>query len=408
MRHFFFAFLLLALTTSESFAQRPWILASNPSVGSAPQLSTAANLLHIFDEQLATSLDQGKTWDSVEIVESHVRAMGDFFGNVTLCVSQKDDTSPAHVYFTTTGTSWTPSDTLNLGKAVVSVGAVGQVFFLSTREGMMYARGVEIDSMPIQTAPNTEIVDVVINEDVMAATTSTGIYLSTDMGMSWQSTNPPGTDNSSLNAFNLVLHRDGVLCPTPNGVYLYSLDDQAWQPVGVWEGFPVPPRVVSVTAKDRWILALTRTSENRHQMYRLESGDSVWIETGYEVPGDEPFVTKNMFVIDAGWAVLRQASPLDADSNGVYIYNLNDFTSVEEDRLNALVSIRNTQNGISITHPWQSASVTLVDLQGRHVMSNQRISAGTETLQLAPYIKGVLGVVVQGPTGITVRRVILR
>lgn len=408
MRHFFFALILLSALSTNSMAQRPWTLSSNPSVGSTPQLSTAAKLLHIFDLQLATSLDQGKTWDTVGTVPGNVRALGDFFGTVTLAVSQVEDTSPAYVYFTTNGTSWTPSDTLNLGKNVVSVGAVGQVFFLSTQEGMMYARGVEIDSMPIQTDPNTAIVDVVINDDLMAATTSTGIYLSTDMGSSWAKSNPPGTDNNSLIAFNLVFSRNGLLCPTQSGVYLYSLSNKSWSAVGVWEGFPLPPNVVSVAARDRRILALTRTSENRHQMYRLESGDSVWIETGYEVPVDEPFVSKNMFVIDAGWAVLYQASPLDADSNGVYIYNLNDFTSVEEDRFDSQIKVQNVSSGLSITHLWSDVVVSIVDLRGQSIVPPTTITSGTNILQLAPYQTGVLGVIIRSPEGYVARRMILR
>ena len=129
--------------------------------------------------------------------------------------------------------------------------------------------------------------------------------------------------------------RSGTLyAATTSGVLEYDADAETWSAVGTWFDFPsLAPSIRAIAADASRIIAFAELNTGRLQLYRLETGDTAWVVTGYELPMDEPMTGRDPLVIDAGWAVTYQTSSVDPDSTGLYRYNLNDFTSVQEDLL---------------------------------------------------------------------------
>lgn len=153
---------------------------------------------------------------------------------------------------------------------------------------------------------------------------------------------------------------------------------------------------------------MVRTSENRHQLYRLEATDTAWIPTGYEIPMDEPSADLQSLIIDAGWALTYQSSSAEPDSTGLYAYNLNDYTDVAEANTTADVRITTTREGITISSEEEGLlRVDVVSLDGRLLYSCETI-APYASIPLPSSVGGVCGIVVHTALGKVARTVILR
>ena len=92
----------------------------------------------------------------------------------------------------------------------------------------------------------------------------------------------------------------------------------------------------------------------------------------------------------------------------MYRYNLNDFTGVKEDVLQAGVSVRLVESGLVVDHEFfEGGSLELYDVTGCRLLSTP-LGASPYRATLPESIRGILAVVIRGADGSTARTVILR
>ncbi len=389
-------------------AQRPWIRSASPQVGIPPRLEIAANSTMAFSAGLASSIDQGINWTPHNIVAQDVRGVTDYFSNVTISVSQSAAGDSAIVYFTQGGTSWSFSEKLDVGdREVVDVDAKGQTFYVVTASGWVLARSTSIDELSIPLSAGDRVVDLEASKDLFAVRTEGALLLSTDDGLTWSPSDPLNGESGEIRD---ILFRSGTLyAATTSGVMRYDAGATTWSSVGTWFDFPVEsPSIRAIAADASRIIAFVELNTGRLQLYRLETGDTAWVVTGYQLPMDEPQTGRDALVIDAGWAVTYHTSEAEPDSTGLYRYNLNDFTSVQEHLLSPDVSIRTTTSGLEITHPWSTgAEVRLTDLTGREVLRGS-IGPSPAQIRLPENLRGPYGLLVIEASGAVARTLILR
>ena len=398
--------LVFLLASIGSMAQRPWIRSASPDVGTPPRLEVAANSIIAFDANLAGSIDQGLNWTYHNNVDRDVRGVTDYFGNVTISVSQTARGDSASIYFTQGGTTWSFSEKLDVGdREVVDLDAKGQTFYVVTSNGTIFARRTGIDELTVPLQAGDRLIDLEISQSLFAMRTEQGLYLSTDDGTTWTMTDPFSGAGGEVR--DIAFRSGNLIAGTTAGVLRYA--NGAWTSVGTWEDFPIAaPSIRAIAADASRIIAFAELDTDRLQLYRLETGDTAWIVTGYEFPMDQPTSGRDPLVIDAGWAVTYQTSTVDADSTGLYRYNLNDFTGVKEDLLIADVHVRTTVDGLVIDHPWsEGGSVSLVDLTGREVL-HEPLGSAPYTLSLPASLRGTFGVVLRSASGTIARTLILR
>jgi hypothetical protein len=170
---------LTTASTPALYAQRPWQRATTPPVGAAPALHLAANALIAVDDSMATSIDVGLSWQGVAGVPAHQRGVTDFFGNVTICAAQAAPGDSVEIWFTQGGSSWTYSEDLYVSTGtVVDLAAVGQVFYITMDDGTVLARGRSIGTFTAPVTSGERVVDMGMSATIMAALTTSGLYLS--------------------------------------------------------------------------------------------------------------------------------------------------------------------------------------------------------------------------------------
>jgi len=408
MRTLLTGLLLLLSTTTGSMAQRPWIRAISPDVEAPPRLAVAANSLVAYRDVMSTSIDQGVNWTRHGQIPANVVGVTDFFSNVSLCASQAAKGDSVDIYFTQGGTSWSFSERLDIGdRQLVELESLGQTFYLVNNGGTIVARSTSIRELTVPIQSGSSLIDLECSQDLFAVLTSEGVFLSTDKGETWSKQHPT-IDDVPRTVFNLMF-RDGALIASSDlGVLTYEPASTTWTPLGTWEGMLEPPVVRAVAADNQRIITLAETSEGRLQMYRLDAGDTTWMPTAYELPLDQPQTDRDLLVIDAGWAVTYVSSTVDADSTGLYRYNLNDFTSVQDSPLPPGVVVRTTSAGLYLEHPdMEGGLVELVDLTGRSVFERTFRSTPID-LSLPDHLRGLFGVVVRWNGRTPARTVIQR
>jgi hypothetical protein len=409
MRITFTIFLALAFYTQGSMAQRPWIFAY-PDNTPTNQLAVASNILYTYGEfGLAYSIDHGTTWDTVEAVGPHVRGITDFFSGVSLCVTQLPGADSASFYFSTNGTSWTFSENLNVGKkTVVDLGARGQRFYVATKEGMLYARGVTLDSLTITEA--TDVSELVVASTYLAALSKTGIHYSSDEGATWSRTSTPQASGSPVTPAALLDVNAVLYTATSDGIHAYQASANTWSNHGTWPDTLSNRNVLAIAADGLRMLAMLYNNQSQLQMYRLTSADTMWTETGWALPQQQIDPHRNMLVIENGWAVLHQTSVEPNDSLGYYQYDLNDFTSVSESPTNDGVTIYTSTNGITINTPFHDGfTVSFYDLLGNDLSTHSSTTSSTTTTTTSPTTTTLqpLFLVIRSTTGTLVRRLIM-
>ncbi len=389
-------------------AQRPWIRAVSPNVGAPPRLAVAANSLVAYREVMSTSIDQGVNWTPHVQIPAKVLGVTDFFSNVSLCASQDAKGDSVDIYFTQGGTSWSFSERLDIGdRRMLELESFGQTFYVVTDANVIIARSLGIREITVPVAEFASLIDLECSDGLFAVLTTDGVFVSTDNGNSWVKQHP--TINDASRTVHNLLFRDGVLLASSDyGVLAYDAASTTWSVLGHWEGLLQPPSVRAIAADAQRVITLAETTEGRLQMYRLDAGDTTWIPTAYELPLDQPQTDRDLLVIDAGWAVTFVSSTVDADSTGLYRYNLNDFTSVQDSPLPPGVVVRTTSAGLYLEHPdLEGGSVELVDLTGRSVFEGTFRSTPID-LSLPDHLRGLFGVVVRWNGRTPARTVIQR
>lgn len=371
MRSALLLLLTLAFYPLGSTAQRPWIFAF-PTTSDNVRLEIISDILYSYsDVGTAYSIDHGRTWETVGSLGTDVHAMSDFIPGVSIAIWHGSKSDSARIYFTSNGTVWSLSENLWLGGGIPScLTANGQQFYIGTTGigGKIFVRGVSFDSIAVGTA--SDILDLKVTNDFIAAATKIGVQISTDNGATWTTTNPPQASGSSDVPSSLMLQNGSLLAPSTLGVYRYDLNAKTWSAVGVWPIEATNQNVLALAGDPLRLLAIVRNDTNHLQMYRLQTGDTAWIPTAYPLPHPNATITPKMLIIDNGWSVVHHRSTSATDSLGIYNYDLNDFTSVQESSEDDGVIVRTTSSSLEITTPFTNGfTVTIYDLLGNQLTS---------------------------------------
>ena len=406
MRQISYILLFLALTFTAQ-AQRPWIKVASPNVGKAPQLATTQNSAYLFDSLVASTYTHGNQWEMVQGVTQQCKAVLSFVNSTTLAFSQPLPNGPVESFYTITGATWIASDTLDLNsKNLLAVSAVDDIVYLATNDGSVYSWSAILDSAYMFANPGV-VSDFVATPQARAAITNFGLFVA-GSDNKWSVNNPPSNKEILTVCTAITRHNKTLCAATDKGVFEYNAGDQSWLNVGKWPVTATPLSIVAMASDNSNLVAMVRTADARHQLYRFESADSTWVLTAFEIPMDAPTMSRCALTIDAGWALTYQHSDLEPDSTGLYAYNLNDFTSVAETDYTNNVQVTATPSGLLVSSDWEGAlAVDIVALDGRMLHSCEAYAPLT-TIALPQHVRGVLCVAVTAKSGKVARRVVMR
>ena len=390
---------LIFITTHGSLAQRPWIRASDLPPGAPDRLRVVANALHAFGTITLRSFDQGASWDTVASLPANVIGMAAFqTAGVSIAMAQPVKPGPVIGHFTQSGTGWTGFDTIDVGSDLaVDVETIGDTYVVGLNTNRLIVRGDDVRIVTIAEASGAAVLDVATTSNAIVVATTKGVYVSKDLGNSWEKVDPPLAEPNMVTAYPLRTVNGMIYGATTHGVFSFDATSSTWTSVGTWADSIGTPVVIDIAGDENRLLAMT-VHDDTTQMFRLENGQGEWIITAYALPGLEPTPSANSLVIDAGWAVTAHRSSQEPDASGVYHYNLNDFTSVRDHPDNLLVHIYATTEHLFVEHPWESALVELFDLAGRRV-ATLRMVGGRSSVPF-PHVGGGLFVVRASPIGL--------
>ncbi|MCX6139412.1 MAG: hypothetical protein NTX15_01010 [Candidatus Kapabacteria bacterium] len=381
--------LLLVFLTASSIcmAQRPWLLESRASAGPKSRLQTISAGLFMFDTVAMRSYDHGANWETIPGLVGDVCAMSSFTAGLSLAVTQDASRSLVRAYFSTSGTTWTQFDSLTITSTPIQIATIGEVWYLATNAAKIYVFSTKLDSFDLG---DLDIIDLVSSGTNLIASTSRGIRFSKDGGKNWESIVVDGLGT-------LFANGPTVYATSVSGVKKVDLDAKRVSDVGRWNSAVAPPACLDLDADQNKLYAFTNS--DRYQLYRLD-GDTVWTEVAYPLPGTLATITSSVMAFDAGWAVVNHSIIQGfTDSAGVYAYNLNDFTSVDEE-LSTGLTIRVHENTVHITCDYSgAANVTFFDVLGRIVLTQDVSDASSARIELSADLSGFLGVILRFKDG---------
>ncbi len=401
--------LLVALLISNAAsAQRPWLPATNPLVGASPHITTAASALYAYDVRTAVSYDHGTTWTPLPTLDN-CKAITDYANNTTIALCQASEGGIVNTFFTISGNTWTPSDVLDLnGKHVVDAVTLADTLYIATTEGWVYAWANVVDSFTIGVGGSGLLRQFGATSAALFAVTSNGMMVSTNHGDSWTLNNPPSALDGLDVTTCLEVFDQSAFASTDQGVFEFDPTKATWEPKGVWPMEISSPNVAAVAADNGRIIAMCRTPMNRGLCYRLESADTAWVVTGYELPMDAPSIKHHALDIDFGWAIAYLTSEAEPDSNGLYVYNLNDLTDVNEDGALADLEVRTTEHGLLFFgNVAGTLRVDVMRLDGRCI-SSATITSTSPSITLPSDARGVLCIVASTDLGSVFRHITWR
>lgn len=343
--------LVLTIGFSVAQAQRPWLLRSTNTAGPNPKVVSAASSVYVFDTAAIRSFDHGVTWTSVASDFGHVCAISDFISGVTLMLTYDQQSRVARFLFSQGGSAWAPFDSLsNAARPIDMAASATEWYFITENGSELFRYNEKLETLPLPSGTKARNIIVVENKIVLSDP-SKGILISTDRGASW-------TTFAVEGAGPLHSSPQGVFIASSRGVAFYNFASERVSYFGKWPGLTSTPRVIDVDTYLNSVLAIS--NEGGYQMYRLES-DSTWLPIGYPLPGNKAAISNSILTIDAGYAVLGHAIYEGfTDSAGVYVYDLNDFSDVQQEASTSSPSV--TVRGSAVTFSDEVTDVTTVDV----------------------------------------------
>ncbi len=401
MRHLLLCFLLGVTVAS---AQRPWIRQSTTSPGPNGKLSLTYNTLYYYDSVALQSYDRGATWIETTGLRGRVCTIDEFTQGVSVAVCYDSATSTATGFFTTGGAPWTEFRSINGSARPVRLTAINDTWYVATDGPVIYVGNETLDS--IRLPGSARAIDMVAVGDVLVVNTTTGVYFtSTTSPVEWSLIAQDGLGV-------LYVRNDVVYAASVRGVKRLDLTAKRAVDVGSWK-LPTPPPVsLDLVSHQGSLLTITRDG-NAYQAYRLE-GDTSWKEVAYPLPGKIATVTRSVMAMDAGWMVLsHQITEGFVDSAGVYAFDLNDFTSVNDNELASNASwIKAVDRGGDILlhrATAEPARVVVTDLHGRTLYDGRLDARGTTSIvPVATSIRGFIGITLVTDAGSILRTQLIR
>ncbi|NQW30447.1 MAG: hypothetical protein HQ472_08040 [Ignavibacteria bacterium] len=402
--------LVLVIACANAVCQRPWEFTFPHNTGPTTKVARTSNTLYLFSNSTLSSYNHGILWDTVLTLPGSIRGITEVLNTVTITVAQPDPTAPFIGYYTQSGTVWTPFDTIpSEGKMATCVTSYKNDYYIGTDSPVIYKRGDATTKISVSTDQFTKIKQLIITDEFMMVLLQGGLLkVSTNSGAEWQDAMngipPTAMPNPAVLVLELIEGKAYV--GTVKGVMTFSVSKNMWEDHGAWTDMAVLP-IAEVAGDGRRLIAFAIQDE-QFQMYRLEANDSVWIETAYPLPGKAAPNTTLNCVMDGGWAVAYYIPSTIADSAGVYVYNLDDFTSVSEEKA-GVASLRVENNNLVVHTATQGEGVVVVvDILGRKIIENNVVSVADFALPLSPTSTGVLGLIILPKTGAPIRMIFNR
>lgn len=389
-------FLVLILSVCNVFAQRPWQF-SYPHKGQADsKVAKTTNSLYLFSDNTLSSYNHGLIWNDVLTLPGDVKGVTEVLNTVTIAVSQPRPSDPFIGFYTQNGTVWSAFDTIpSEGNTATCVSSHKNDYYIGTNSSKIYKRGEKTTILSVSDDSSASIKNLIINDDFMLVLMEGGfLRISTNGGTDWSDAMngipPTASPNPQVSAIDL--NNGQAVAATSRGVYKFQSSESTWIENGTWRNL-TPPNTVEVAGDGRRLICIAIVGSD-FQMFRLESGDSVWIETAYPLPGSATISPILNSVIDGGW-VVTYYSPLGlTDSSGIYIYNLDDFTSVAEESQPVVRCVSTDQGVIVETLCSSTALVTMVDVMGRTLYQQVVPTASQFIIPITNMASGTYGITV--------------
>ncbi len=391
-------FLVFLASVSLCIAQPNWMLTSRASAGPRSQMQSELRGLYMFDTVAMISVDRGQTWERVPNLVGRVCAIEEYGNGVSVAVTRDESGGLVRIYGSPNPASWNLVDSLSISSTPFQIATIEYDLFLAvyasdSSTSKIFKFSTKADSISLNESMFHSL--VAQGTDLYAATDS-NVLVSHDRGTSWERISTP-------RGGRLHVTYDHVYLVGWLGVQRLDKSTNSFSEVGKWT-LPLEERACSDFDEYQGVLyVLTTDSESTRHLFRLSS-DSVWTHVGNTLPQGVTTVSTSLMTIHEGRAFVHHNIFAGfTDSAGVYSYDLNDFTSVEED-LSTGLSIRVQENTVHITSDHNGpAHVTIIDVLGR-VISEQHIpNVSDAAISLPSQPSGFFGVVVRFDNG-TVRR----
>lgn len=312
--------LVLLLCAVSTWAQRPWMLRSNMTSGPTPTVISTSSSVYVFDTVAMRSFNHGANWEPVTGVTGRVRAVCDFTAGLSLLASYSESENKTYMYFSNGGAAWTPfTEIPNSAKPLALCASSTEWYLLCEKSNVLYRYADNLDALQLPNGAG--ITDVIYwDSKLLCLSPSRGLYVSADKGATWTLIAVPNA--TSIHGSPL-----GVMLSTNRGVLTVDISKGTTTSIGTWPGMPKEPRIADVDTYLNTVYAFA--DEGAFQLYALNANE--WQPIGYPLPGEKAGKSSSVFAIDAGYAVIGHAiSEGFVDSAGIYVYDLNDFTHVQQ------------------------------------------------------------------------------
>lgn len=389
-------FFVLATTAQ---AQRPWVKQSSTSVGGEGKLLTVNGDLVFFDADAKVSYNLGVVWEPISTLTNTVCAIASVSSGVSIAATYNQIERQVHLFVSSGVTNWTEYASHYSLNAPSQIASIDSIVFLSTAGSYIYVYSDRIDSVRLEGA-NPRIYDLAVVNNVLIASTTAGIYFSLDKGKTFSIIVADGT--GPLHVLNNTAY-----VATTGGVRRINIQDKTATLVGKWPNDLSAPPIVDIDSFHGRLYALSY--ESPQQLYELEE-DTQWITRGYPLPAGLANPSISLMAIDAGWAIVSHQLPGNADSSGIYAYDLNDFTSVHNAGTisSTPLSLSAIDGGLVVASTKEGrAELTVVDVLGR-VLHSSTVNLGAPiSVPIQAGSSGFVGVIARYSNGTLMRGHIL-
>lgn len=396
-------FLLVASSLCAVAQNRPWSYRNSRLPGSAPKVTAAAGALVIFDKTAWRSIDHGATLDSIRELEGEPCDFFDFSQGISFAITYEAKERKAKVFFSQGGSSWSKVDSiLDVARPTSGV-ASGFDWYMTSENGSVIHRIGETTTT--LKGPSSEpIRQLVLTTTAMVANVAgRAVAFSTDKGASWSTL--PAEGLGQLHVMN-----DQVYASSGRGIVSLNISDSKLEQVGIWE-LPSgqPPATLDVDSHVGQLYAVT--SDSSYRMFRLDRTDKTWVRWGLPLPCQQAASSHSIMAIESGWAVVAlNITQGKKDTSGIYGFDLNDLTAVNEttwneaDRGGLVIS---GDNGRIDLGPG-IVSAELFDAHGRRVRGLDAAEARPVELEMSGLPSGFYVLVGHRADATVARRLILR
>ena len=370
---------------------RPWVFRGKTLPGPVPKVSTVAGGVVIFDRVALRSIDHAATLDTVTGIRGEFCDFVDFAGGITFAVTYDLTERKAWAHYSQGGNSWLTIDSMMNVARPTSLVAAPTEWFMATEVGSTIYRIGETNSTIKGPAPDPIRQMVLIGTTLAVNVAGKQISSTTDFGQSWSTIPLPGVG---------PLHvLDGTLyAASAQGVKKVDLTAGSVSDVGIWD-LKTGTAPATLDLESYLGNLLTIAVDTAYQMFRLDPSNGTWTPLAYPLPCRKAIESPSLLSIEAGWAIAAiNVIEGNKDTSGIYAYDLNDFTSVNDGDAAAahLDNIVLTSQVTEIEMGEGIVSCQLIDLSGRSITCFPASATGRVRFDAAGLVPGAYVLVSHG------------